>query len=94
MLVLSRLRDETVVLILPDGTELRAGIVDIRGDKVRLGFDAPRDVLVHREEVWQDMKREAKAAGMDPREYAEIHGPARREKEAMQNAKCTLQSAK
>ena len=33
-------------------------IVDIRGDKVRLGMDAPKDVSIHRKEVWEAIKRE------------------------------------
>ena len=47
MLVLSRKRDEEVVI----GDSIIVGIVDIRGDKVRLGIQAPRDVPVHRREV-------------------------------------------
>jgi len=50
MLVLSRRRDETIVIKTGSG-ELEITIVDIRGDKVRLGITAPRDVLVHRKEV-------------------------------------------
>ena len=47
MLVLSRLRDESIVI----GDNIRITIVDIRGDKVRLGIDAPVEVPVDREEV-------------------------------------------
>lgn len=47
MLVLSRKRGERIVI--GDGIEIV--IVEIRGDKVRLGFDAPKDVSVHRKEV-------------------------------------------
>jgi len=54
MLVLSRQRDETIMI----GDEVEITIVDIRGDKVRLGIDAPRDVTVHREEVYEAIKRE------------------------------------
>lgn len=50
MLVLSRKIDE--VLIIKDGdTEIRVMVVDIRGDKVRLGVDAPPHVTIHRIEV-------------------------------------------
>jgi carbon storage regulator len=48
MLVLSRKRDERVTCVLPDGRELSVAIVDIRGDKVRLGITAPASVMVHR----------------------------------------------
>jgi carbon storage regulator len=51
MLVLSRHRGENVILTLPDGRRMTVGVVDIRGDKVRIGFHCPPDVAVHREEV-------------------------------------------
>ena len=54
MLVLSRHRDQTIVI----GDSIRITIVDFRGDKVRLGIDAPRDVAVHREEVYAAIQRE------------------------------------
>ena len=54
MLVLSRQRDETIMI----GDEIEITIVDIRGDKVRLGINAPRTVQVHRKEVYEAIKRE------------------------------------
>ena len=54
MLVLSRQRDETIMI----GDEIEITIVDIRGDKVRLGITAPRAVQVHRKEVYEAIKRE------------------------------------
>jgi carbon storage regulator len=54
MLVLSRQRDETIMI----GDEIEITIVDIRGDKVRLGINAPRAVQVHRKEVYDAIKRE------------------------------------
>ena len=63
MLVLSRHRDETILL----GNDVSITIVDIRGDKVRLGIDAPKDIPVHRQEVYDAIKREnAKAAQSTP----------------------------
>lgn len=53
MLVLSRHRDETIVI----GDNVRVTVVDIRGDKVRLGIDAPDDVTVHRQEVYEKIQR-------------------------------------
>lgn len=47
MLVLSRKKDERIVI----GGGITITIVEVRGDKVRVGIDAPRDVPVHREEV-------------------------------------------
>lgn len=57
MLVLSRQRDETVVLKLLSGQLIRVTVVDIRGDKVRLGFDAPPNVAVNREEIHNAIER-------------------------------------
>ena len=54
MLVLSRKKDEKIII----GDSISIMVVDIRGDKVRLGIDAPRDVPVHRQEVYDAIKRE------------------------------------
>ncbi|MBT4866427.1 MAG: carbon storage regulator CsrA [Planctomycetaceae bacterium] len=54
MLVLSRKKDEKIVI----GDKITIMVIEIRGDKVRLGIDAPRDVTVHREEVYEAIKRE------------------------------------
>lgn len=58
MLVLSRQRDETVMI----GDEIELTIVDIRGDKVRLGIKAPPRVPVHRKEVYDAIRRENEQA--------------------------------
>jgi carbon storage regulator len=65
MLVLSRMRDETIMV----GDDIEITIVDIRGDKVRLGITAPRELSIHRREVWVKVKAEAAAA--DEKERAE-----------------------
>jgi carbon storage regulator len=54
MLVLSRKKDEKIVI----GDNITIMVIEIRGDKIRLGIDAPRDVTVHREEVYEAIKRE------------------------------------
>lgn len=54
MLVLSRQRDESIII----GDNITITIVDIRGDKVRLGIDAPKEVPVHREEVYKAIQQE------------------------------------
>ena len=59
MLVLTRQRDQSVVI----GDDIVVTIVDIRGDKVRLGITAPRDVTVHRKEIWDQIKTENESAG-------------------------------
>ncbi len=57
MLVLSRKRDESIVI----GDNVRITIADIRGGQVRIGIDAPKDVAVHRQEVFDAIKRHAAA---------------------------------
>ena len=59
MLVLSRQRDETIMI----GDDIEITVVDIRGEKVRLGINAPAHVAVHRKEVYEAIKREHQAAG-------------------------------
>ena len=54
MLVLSRQRDESIII----GDNIVITVVDIRGDKVRLGIDAPKEVPVHRREVYEAIQRE------------------------------------
>lgn len=54
MLVLSRQRDETIMI----GDDVEITVVDIRGDKVRVGISAPRHVQVHRKEVYEAIKQE------------------------------------
>ncbi len=44
------------------GDDIEIVIVDIRGDKVRIGVEAPRDVAVHRQEVYEAIKRADQAA--------------------------------
>jgi len=66
MLVLSRQRDEAVRITCPDGTVVEVVVVDIRGDKVRLGFTAPRDYIVDREEVARAREAEAATPPLGP----------------------------
>jgi carbon storage regulator len=69
MLVLSRHRDESIMI----GDEIVVTIVDIRGDKVRLGIDAPQDVPVHRQEVYEAIQREnRKASQIQPSETRDL----------------------
>ena len=53
MLVLSRKKDESIII----RDNIVITVVDIRGDKVRLGIEAPRDVPVHRREIYDAIKR-------------------------------------
>lgn len=58
MLVLSRQRDETIMI----GDEIQVTVVDIRGDKVRLGITAPAHIPVHRKEVYDAIQKENRQA--------------------------------
>ena len=53
MLVLSRKKNESIVI----NDDITIVVVEIRGDKVRLGVDAPKEVPVHRKEIYDDIKR-------------------------------------
>lgn len=54
MLVLSRQKDESIMI----GDDVEITIVDVRGDKVRLGINAPRNVEVHRKEIYLLIQKE------------------------------------
>ena len=56
MLVLSRQRDESIMI----GDDVKITIVDVRGDKVRLGIEAPKRIPVHRMEIYEAIQREKK----------------------------------
>jgi carbon storage regulator len=54
MLVLSRQKDESIMI----GDNCSVTVVDVRGDKVRLGITAPNNLTVHRKEIWIAIKKE------------------------------------
>jgi carbon storage regulator len=58
MLILSRKVDEKVII----GDDIKISIIEIRGDQVRIGIDAPKKVKVFRQEVYDAIKAENKAA--------------------------------
>jgi carbon storage regulator len=69
MLVLSRQRDESIMI----GDNIVVTIVDIRGDKVRLGINAPAEIPVHRQEVYEAIQREnQRAARLQPGDTQDI----------------------
>ncbi|MGE0758801.1 MAG: carbon storage regulator CsrA [Pirellulaceae bacterium] len=71
MLVLSRKKNESIVI----NNDITIVVVEIRGDKVRLGVEAPKEVPVHRREVYDAIKRnEQSSKGMDPTSDAEAPG--------------------
>lgn len=59
MLVLSRKLSEEIVI----GDNIVFKVIEIRGDKVRIGIEAPRDTTVHRREVYDAIKAQAKSEG-------------------------------
>ena len=68
MLVLSRKKNESIVI----NNDITIVVVEIRGDKVRLGVEAPKEVPVHRREVYDAIKRnEQMTKGADPTTEAE-----------------------
>ena len=54
MLVLSRQKDESIII----GDDVEVTIVDVRGNKVRLGITAPKNISVHRREVYEAIQKE------------------------------------
>src|SRR5271170_657781 len=79
MLVLSRHRDESIII----GDDIVITVVDIRGDKVRLGIAAPIEISVHRQEVYEAIQRENRQASrlepQDARQIERINQPPRRD---------------
>lgn len=58
MLVLSRKKNESIII----NNDIKIVVVEIRGDKVRLGVEAPREVPVHRHEVYEAIQRSNEAS--------------------------------
>jgi len=69
MLVLTRKCRESVVVGGTEGCEpiLKVTVLDIRGTRVRLGFEVDREILVHRSEVWERIRTRQAAAPSAPR---------------------------
>ena len=65
MLVLSRLKDESIMI----GDDIEITIVDVRGDKVRLGINAPRSIDVHRKEIYDKIQQEKKKSENPQKEF-------------------------
>lgn len=61
MLVLSRKLDEEIVI----GDNIVLKVIEIRGDKCRIGIEAPRDMTVHRREVYDAIKAQLEGTGND-----------------------------
>ena len=70
MLVLSRKKNESIVI----NNDITIVVVEIRGDKVRLGVEAPKEVPVHRREVYEAIRRNDGADAGRPAEKADTSG--------------------
>ncbi|MCW2278817.1 carbon storage regulator CsrA [Heliophilum fasciatum] len=62
MLVLTRKAGESIII----GDDVRLVVVEVRGDQVRIGVDAPRQVSVHRGEVYEAIRKANQEAGTPP----------------------------
>lgn len=62
MLVLTRRANQSIVI----GDDVRVTVLEVRGDQVRIGIDAPRSLSVHREEVWLELSRDAAGVSEPP----------------------------
>ncbi len=60
MLVLSRKVGETIIVTAPDGTSLVVMLVEVRGDKTRIGIAAPKSYAINREEIQQRISANGK----------------------------------
>jgi len=71
MLVLSRQRDQSIII----GDNVVITVVDVRGDKVKLGIEAPKEIPVHRQEVYEAIQRENRQAALLKPDDARLLGP-------------------
>lgn len=72
MLVLSRKKNESIVI----NNDITIVVVEIRGDKVRLGVEAPKEVPVHRREIYDAIRRNEASNDQTASEADSAAGPA------------------
>ena len=61
MLCLSRKKDEVICI----GDEITIKVLEVRGDKVRFGIDAPKHIAVHRKEIWDMIQTANRSTDLD-----------------------------
>jgi carbon storage regulator len=83
MLVLSRQRDESIMI----GDDVEIIIVDVRGDKVRLGITAPKSIPVHRREIYDAIQREKNEKEAEEQAERKPQAEQKQEPEAPQESK-------
>jgi len=76
MLILTRRVGETIVI----GDDVIVTVLGIKGNQVRIGINAPKDVTVHREEIYQRIQQEKNAAPKQE-EAAPVAAPVRKKRE-------------
>ena len=71
MLILTRRPGETLIIELPNGKQIDVTVLEVKGNQVRIGINAPKDVAVHREEIYERIKREqdAKAGSVETADH-------------------------
>jgi carbon storage regulator len=74
VLVLTRRPNQSIMI----GEDVVITVLEVRGDQVRLGIKAPRDVAVHRDEVWAELQAANRAAVLPDRAAVEVLDQARR----------------
>lgn len=88
MLVLSRQRDESIMI----GDDVEIIIVDVRGDKVRLGITAPKSIPVHRREIYDAIQREKKEKEESQKAQQESQKEQKEQQEKPQASQSTKES--
>ncbi|NLU49724.1 MAG: carbon storage regulator CsrA [Syntrophomonadaceae bacterium] len=68
MLVLTRKKDEAIVI----GDNIKITVVEIQGDKVKLGIEAPRELSVYREEIYESIREENRRAVLNDKSIADL----------------------